>query len=58
MAYAKTIDLSQFIKEMKKFTPELKKEAIKAVYKGALKSQEYLNKKTPVDTGVFLFRYS
>ena len=54
MALAKTINLSEFIKEMKNFTPEMKKEAIKATYSGVLKAKESLLEKTPVDTGALL----
>ena len=54
MALAKTINISDFRKELKKIGPEWKKEVIDATYSGVLKSQERLNQETPVDTGFLL----
>ena len=54
MAFANTVNMADFIKEMKKFTPAMRKEVVKATYSGALKSQEKLNEDTPVDTGFLL----
>ena len=54
MAIVKSVNISDFSKELKNLTPELKKEAIDATYSGVLKSQERLNKETPVDTGFLL----
>ena len=54
MAFAKTINMADFIKEMKKSTPEMRKEVVKATYSGVLKAEQALLEKTPVDTGALL----
>lgn len=55
MAFVKKISIDDFAKHIKKHTvDELKKTVIKAVYSGVLRSQERLNKETPVDTGHLL----
>lgn len=55
MAFIKKIDLKDFTKYIKKDSvKEVKKAVVEAVYSGVLKSQERLNKETPVDTGHLL----
>ena len=51
MAFAKTIDLSDFGKELQKIPKEVQKVAINTVYDVALQKLQDLVEKTPVDTG-------
>ena len=52
MAFAKTINLEDFGKELQKIPKEVQKSAINSVYDEALKALQDLVEKTPVDTGL------
>ena len=57
MATAINVELKDFGKELQKIPKEMEKDVIDSFYSAALKSQEELNKLTPVDTGALLAQW-
>ena len=57
MATAINVELKDFGKELQKIPKEMEKEVIDGVYSASLKTQEKLNKMTPVDTGALLAQW-